>query len=158
MPEIQYDTIEFKRKYTDINEVLYWIIEQAAIGVPYCEQKFPKFSDPAEMYYYFLGKVTFHPDPPKTELIQSPGTLFEHNYFGRPGYGDCDCFVTLLISACWANGWNDLDICLYGRSKRWPSHISMAVTWEGKTYYMDLTEKVFDKERWYPLKQVIPVK
>jgi len=154
---MHYDTLVYKDKYVDINDVLYWLVEQAKLGVPYCREKFPQFQDPSEMYQYFSSRVTFHADPPKTELIQSPGTLFENNYFDIPGAGDCDCFVCLLISACWAVGWNENYICLYGRSKKWPSHISMMTVFNGREYYMDLTETAFNTERHYPLKQLIPV-
>jgi len=152
-----YETIEFRKKYTNIDEVLHWVIEQAKAGIPYCEEKFPPFADPAQMYYYFRDRVTFHNDPPGIELIQSPGTMFEDNYFGIPGAGDCDCFVTLLLSACWANGWDRTAILLYGRSNRHPSHISMCVIYDGEPYYMDLTEKKFNVERNYPYRQKLPV-
>lgn len=154
---MEYETIEFKEKYTDINEVLYWLVEQAKVGVPYCVEKFPQFKDPAEMYYYFSNRVQFHADPPATELIQSPGTLFEDNYFGIPGAGDCDCFVCLLLACGWANNWQECYIVLYGRSKKWPSHISLMIMHDGRECYMDLTESGFNTERHYPLKQLIPV-
>lgn len=152
-----YEVIEFKKKYTDINEVLYWIVEQALAGVPYCRDTFPHFDNPAEMYYYFNRRVTFHDDPQGIELIQSPYTLFEDNFFGIPGAGDCDCFVTLLLSACWANGWPYINILLYGRTKQRPSHISMCVEIGDRLYYMDLTEKKFDVERPYPYRQKLPL-
>lgn len=152
-----FETIEFKKQYTNINEVLYWLVDQAITGVPYCEEAFPEFKDPAEMYYYFRDRVTYHNDPPGVELIQSPGTMFENNYFGIPGAGDCDCFVTLLLSACWANGWDKCYILLYGRSRKHPSHISMCIEHDNRSYYMDLTEKKFDVERDYPLRQKLPV-
>lgn len=153
---MQYDTIEFTEPYEDINTVLYWLIEQAKAGVPYCEEKFPKFNDPAQMFQYFNKRVTYRNDPPKVELIQSPGTLFEANEHGISGAGDCDCFVTLLLSCAWANGWYDNYIVLYGRSKKWPSHISFMTRFNGRDYYMDLTEKRFNSERDYPLKQILP--
>lgn len=152
-----YDTIEFKRQYTTINDVLYWLVEQAKTGVPYCREHFPKFQDPQELYEYMRGRVTYHDDPPGVELIQSPGTLFEDNYFGKPGHGDCDCFVTLLLSCCWSCGFKENYILLYGRSKSHPSHISMMTVFNGKEYIMDLTEKKFNHERHYPFVQEIPV-
>jgi len=154
---MSYETIEFRRKYIDINDVLFWLVEQAWAGVPYCEDAFPKFRDPAEMYAYFKHRVIFQGDPPEIELIQSPGTLFEHNVHGRPGAGDCDCFVTLLLSDCWANDWYENYIVLYGRAKKHPSHISLMTVFDGDPYYMDLTERKFNIERIYPYKQYIPV-
>lgn len=152
-----YDVIEFREPYKNINTTLYWLVEQAKTGIPYCREAFPEFRDPAEMYQYFNGRVTYHNDPPGVELIQSPGTMFENNYFGISGAGDCDCFVTLLLSACWANGWGETYICLYGNSKKFPSHISMMIIFDGRPYYMDLTEKKFDVERDYTNKQELPV-
>jgi len=152
-----YDTIEFREPYKDINDTLYWILEQAKTGVPYCAKSFPKFADPAQMYEYFKNRVTYKNDPPGVELIQSPGTMFENNYWGSPGFGDCDCFVCLLLSCLWANDEYKNYILLYGRSKKWPSHISLATEWNGQKYYMDLTERKFDVERPYPYKQVLKV-
>jgi len=150
-------TIEFIKDYDDINDVLYWLVEQAQVGIPYCLDAFPPFKDPAEMYYYFLNRVTYHDDPIRKELIQGPCTLFEENFYGIPGAGDCDCFVTLLLASCWANGWTRVYILLYGKTKQRPTHISMCVDFDGRTYYMDLTEKKFDVERFYPYRQKLPV-
>lgn len=152
-----YDTIEFRQPYKNINETLFWLLEQAKTGVPYCKKAFPSFSDPQQMFDYLNGRVVYHNDPPGVELIQSPGTMFEKNYFGIPGAGDCDCFTTLLLACCWANGFKENYICLYGRSKKYPSHISLMTVFDGRPYYLDLTEKKFNRERNYPYKQELPV-
>ena len=109
------------------------------------------------MYEYFKNRVTYHNDPPGVELIQSPGTMFENNYWGKAGYGDCDCFVVLLLSCLWANNMNKNWILLYGRTKKWPSHISLATEFEGQDYFMDLTERKFNSERFYPFRQELKV-
>lgn len=153
LSRMDYDTIAFRQPYKDINDTLYWMVEQAKAGVPYCREAFPKFSNPIDLYNYFNARVIYHNDPPGVELIQSPGTLFENNYWGDPGAGDCDCFVTLLLSCLWANGFNKNWIVLYGRSKKYPSHISLMTEFEGEKYYLDLTEKKFNKERHYPYYQ-----
>lgn len=152
-----YDTIEFRKPYKNINETLYWLVEQAKTGVPYCVEKFPEFDNPVQMYNYFKDKVSYHNDPPGVELIQSPGTLFEKNYWGRAGAGDCDCFVVLLLSSLWANGFNRNYIMLYGRNKKYPSHISLMNDDTGEPIYLDLTEKKVNSERHYPYYQKIPV-
>lgn len=150
-----YDTIEFRQPYKDINDTLYWLVEQAKTGIPYCEATFPKMDNPAEIFYYFKNRVVYENDPPGVELIQSPGTMFENNYHGTPGAGDCDCFVTLLLSYFWSIGHYENFIMLYGRSKKWPSHISFKTVWNGTPYFLDLTEKGFDHERFYPYYQEI---
>lgn len=152
-----YDTIELRKPYKNINEVLFYIVEQAKIGVNYCKNSAPKFNDPQKLFNYYNHRVIYKNDPPNTELIQSAGTLFENNFHGIPGAGDCDCFATLLLSSLWANGMNENYIVLYGRSKRHPSHISIMTVFNGNDFYLDLTEKKFNTERHYPFKQLIPV-
>lgn len=150
-----YDTYEFKESYKDINTTLYWLVEQAKAGIDYCKRQFPAFSSPIEMFYYLKPRVTFHKDPPGTELIQSPGTMFENNYHGVPGAGDCDCFVTLLLACAWANGWPGSKIVLTGNRKRSPSHIYVIQEWNGEQIILDLTEPSPNSERQYKYKQVL---
>lgn len=152
-----FDTIEFRQKYTNINEVLYWLVEQAKTGVDYCAENFPKFDTPIDLYNYLVLRVTYKNDPPGVELIQSPGTLFENNFFGVPGAGDCDCFCTLLLATLWANDMNENYIILYGRSKSHPSHISIKAIWNGEPIFLDLTERRVNHERHYPLFQEVKV-
>jgi len=154
---VEFEVITLKQPYTDINEVLYWLVEQAKAGIPYCKDTFPKFDDPVQVYEYFKHRVTFVQDPGGIELLQHPYTLFENNFHGRSGAGDCDCFVILLLSVLWANSINNNYILLYGNSKRNPSHISLACDFEGQMMYLDLTESRFDTERIYKYRQMVKV-
>lgn len=154
---MSYEVIEFKDKYTDINATLYWLVEQAKAGVDYCRENFPEFSNPVEMYNYLKARTRFMNDPTGIELIQHPFTLFENNFHGREGYGDCDCFTTLLLSCLWANGWFENYIMLYGNSTRYPSHIACMTVFEGEEIFLDLTEPKVNSERHYKYFQEIPV-
>lgn len=154
---MNYSTIEFKQKYKDINVTLYWLVEQAKEGIEYCDLNFPKFNNPVEMYYYLKARTRFENDPTGTELIQSPGTLFENNMHGQSGLGDCDCFSTLLLSCLWANGWFENYIMLYGNKKICPSHIAIETVVNGETVFLDLTQSKPNSERFYKYYQKIPV-
>ena len=152
-----YQSYQFKQKYKDINDVLYWIVEQAKVGIPYCKDKFPHWEDPRQMFYYLKNLVTFKNDPPGTELLQGPYTLFEDNYHGylSSGAGDCDCFSILLLSCIWAQNWKGAKIILAGNKKSAPSHIYIEIPWKGENIILDLTESKPDQEREYKYYQAL---
>ena len=149
-----YSTIVFKERYKDINQTLYWLVEQAKEGVPYICDKFPKFDTPYQMWNYVKPMLTYKNDPPGVELIQNPHTLFEDNYYGygKSGSGDCDCFTTLTIALAVCNDW-PVEIVLAGRGKTDPSHIYALVDW----IVIDFTESNPNQERIYPYVQELPV-
>lgn len=143
--------IQFKENYKSLDKTIFWIIEQAKAGAPYMKQ-FPKFKNPCKIFSYFKKITTFHSDPPGIELIQHPHTLFEENYHGISGAGDCDCFSTLLLSYCIANKL-PCDIILYGNSRKYAKHIAIDIM--GVT--IDLTSPSCNFERPYKYSQKIPV-
>ena len=146
-----------KVPYTDINATMRGIREQIIDSIDYCCQNMPRYRDPEQMFYALQGMTTYKNDPPQTELLQTVPTLLCNNYWGIPGAGDCDCFTILAVTMCLAQGWNDQEIILVGRSKLAPVHIYSVVYFDGKRYALDLTNKIFNVERKYKYSQALKV-
>ena len=87
-----------KIPYTDINAVMRGIRTQVIDSLEYCVNEMPSFDHPEQMFNTLRNMVKYKNDPPGIELLQSVPTLFEDNFWGRPGMGDCDCFTILLLS------------------------------------------------------------
>lgn len=138
---------------TDINQTMKGIHTQVCDSLEYCVNNMPTYDNPRQMYYGLLSMVKYKNDPPGIELLQSVPTLFDNNYWGISGRGDCDCFSILVLSLCVAHGWMDQRIVLAGRSKVYPVHIFTQVKHNGTWYTMDLTYKLFDAHRSYPFYQ-----
>lgn len=143
--------------YTDINATMKGIRIQVIDSLDYCVNEIPKFRDPEQMFQVLKSMVTYKNDPPGVELLQSVPTLFEENYHGIRGAGDCDCFSILVLACCVANGWNDQRIILAGRNKIAPVHIWTQVKFNGKWYDMDLTQPLFNTTRNYKFIQSLDV-
>lgn len=144
--------------YKNINQVLKGIRTQIIDSVQFCFDNIPVMENPQELFNYLKERVTFKHDPENIELLQTAETLFTNNFHGTIGAGDCDCFVILATACFIAQGWGHIDIVLAGRNKSAPVHIYNYITWNGHTYTFDLTEPRFNKERPYPLVQVLPIK
>lgn len=143
--------------YTDINATMRGIRTQVIDSLDYCVNELPKFDNPEQMFNVLKTMVTYKNDPPDTELLQSVPTLFNNNYWGIRGAGDCDCFSILVLSCCIANGWNKQRIVLAGRSKIAPVHIWTEVYYNGKWFIMDLTQSIFNTKRAYKFYQYLNV-
>ena len=143
-------------EYKTLEDVLFQIGKISRKGVSYMARKVPAFVTSAEQLFYYLSSITdYRDDPPNTELLQSPQSLFEKNYWGVPGTGDCDCFTIMSISALVALGYspNRLEIVLAGNTRNTPKHIYLKV--DGKPF--DLTNAFYNYERNYPYLQHIPL-
>lgn len=148
-----------KRKYVDINDTLREIKTQIIDGLPYALKKCPRFSNPKQLFDWFNDRVNYKNDPKNIELLQClPTLLTENNFHGRKGAGDCDCFTIGEITLMIAQNWDDINVVLAGRSLKCPVHIYAEIKWNGRWYTMDLTNKKFDKERFYKYTQRIPVR
>jgi hypothetical protein len=135
--------------YTDINATMEGIRTQVLDSLFYCKNEMPRFKDPESMFNNLRQMITYKNDPPGVELLQTVGTLFNDNYHGIPGAGDCDCFSILVLSMCAVHGWNDQRIILAGRTKLAPVHIWTQVKFNGVWYDMDLTQTYFNTSRKY---------
>lgn len=123
----------------------------------FCIDNIPQFNTPAELWKYLKSAVSYKNDPPGIELLQTAQTLFEENYWGIPGAGDCDCFSILVLASCMVQGWKDQRIVLAGRSKIAPVHIWTEVKFNGTWYSMDLTQPYFNTVRKYKYIQYLNV-
>jgi hypothetical protein len=143
--------------YTDINATMRGIRTQVIDSLNYCANEMPSFNDPETMFKALKNMITYKNDPPGVELLQSVPTLFENNYWGKRGAGDCDCFSILVLSMCVVHGWNTQQIVLAGRSKLAPVHIWTRVCFENQWFDMDLTEPYFNQRRNYKFVQYLNV-
>jgi hypothetical protein len=143
--------------YKNINQVMYYLRKQIIDSVEWCYNNIPVCSDPKELFYTLKKDVTFKDDPEGDELLQTAETLFDNNYHGRSGHGDCDCFTILAIASFIAQGWGHMDIVLAGRNNSAPVHIYAYIKFRGENFTFDLTEPNFNQERYYQLKQVLPI-
>jgi hypothetical protein len=143
--------------YTDINATMEGIRTQVLDSLYFCKNDMPRFTDPESMFNNLRQMITYKNDPPGVELLQTAGTLFNSNYHGIPGAGDCDCFSILVLAMCAVHGWNDQKIILAGRTKLAPVHIWTQVKFGGKWYDMDLTQTYFNTSRKYKYIQKINI-
>lgn len=146
-----------KIPYTDINAVMRGIRTQVIDSIDYCVNQMPSFESPEQMFNTLRNMVKYKNDPDGIELLQSVPTLFEDNFWGVSGMGDCDCFSILLLSMNVANGFNEQQIVLAGRSKLSPVHIWVRVKFKGCWYDMDLTQQFFNTKRKYKYCQYLNV-
>lgn len=142
-------------QYPNLQEALLFFKAQVLDSVKYCFDNTPKFDTPEELFNYLKIRTTYKNDPKGRELFQSSQTLFDNNYHGIVGAGDCDCFTLTCLACCIANDWYKIGIVLAGRSSIKPSHIYQYIDWKGTRYYMDLTNKIFNQTRYYPYTQEI---
>jgi len=146
----------YQYEYVSLNDVLNKIVQQAKKDVSWMAKQIPANVDNAQNLYYYLQSVTtYRDDPPQTELIQSPKSLFTKNWYGVSGMGDCDCFSCLTICALVAIGYSlkDINIILVGRKPKEAVHIYIEV--EGIPF--DLTNTFFGETRGYTFFQKIPI-
>lgn len=150
---------KLKRKYKDINDTLRLIKRQVIDGLDYALEDCPQFSSPSQLFNWFMVRTKYKDDPKNIELIQCLPTLLTfNNEHGIPGRGDCDCFTTGLLTLLIANDYEDINVVLAGRTSKCPVHIWCEVKYNGKWYALDRTNGAFDKTRYYPLTQRIPVR
>jgi hypothetical protein len=143
--------------YTDINATMKGIRTQVIDSIEYAQNNLPRFKNPEQMFNVLKQMTTYRNDPPGVELLQSVGTLFENNYWGVSGAGDCDCFSILVLTCCLVNGWNNQEIILAGRSRLAPVHIWTRVKFKGRWYDVDLTQPYINSVRPYKFTQALPV-
>jgi len=148
--------MKLKIPYKSLAHTLKMIKRQALESIPYVRSNIPKGMDTKEIFDYLKERVTYKHDPKGIELVHTPKSLFEDNFHGKPGYGDCDDFTTLGIAALKASGIPEakIDVVLTGRKKYTPRHIYLAV--DGTPF--DLTNDQLGEERKYPYKQSINIR
>jgi len=146
-----------KYQYIDIDDTLAQLMNQSYESLSYAAKICPRFETPEQLFNWLKHNTSFHSDPPGTELLQTMPTLFEENYHGVPGAGDCDCFVITAIACMKVNGWDDIAIVLCGRNRDTPVHIYNAVLDNGQWKAFDLTNTYYGEERTYPFRQTLRI-
>jgi hypothetical protein len=148
-----------KMPYPGLSQSLKYLKIQILDSLPFANQFVPKFNDPKALFYWLKAHTTYINDPTGIELFQTMPRMFGiNNFHGIKGAGDCDCFTIATIAAALSQNWNDLGIVLVGRSPLNAVHIYTYIIFDGQKYYLDLTNKDFDYQRFYPFYQEIKFK
>jgi hypothetical protein len=142
-----------KYKYKSLLDILQQIRNLAYQDISYMKSILDPNLNPEQLFSVLKANTTFVNDPPNTELIQRPKTLFENNFHGIPGAGDCDCFTTTVIASCLALNYPEkkIKIVLAGRHKKEAVHIYNNVY--NKPF--DLCQPFYDMKRNYAFYQVL---
>jgi len=96
---------------------------------------------PEDLFIFLKYKTSYMKDPKEFELLQSMQSLFEDNYHGVPGMGDCDCLTITGAASLYAIG-SPYNLILAG-NKSSPSHIFLKIS--GSNEYFDLTRNNFNE-------------
>lgn len=106
-----------------------------------------------ELFSILKRNTSYKDDPPGIELLQSMPALFNNNYHGRPGAGDCDCLSITMAACCEVCGFH-WSFVLAGNGKNATHVFVEASDYYGKYYICDLTEP-FNVLRPYKKYQVL---
>lgn len=155
----QFDTIQFKEQYKDLDTTLYWLVQQAITSIPYCQKKWGENNSLQKIWTIGNQNLIYKNDAKNIEQIQSVGTMFENNIHNIEGAGDCDCFTVFTIAMLLANGYNsnNINIFLQGRNKKMPVHVLTMYEKDKEKYYFDFTEPIFNKKRKYNYFDIVPI-
>lgn len=140
-----------KMPYPGLTKTLKYLKIQAIESIPFAAEKCPMFTNPRDLFYWLKTWLRYENDPEKTELLQTMQTMWDNG-----GRGDCDCFVITTIACLYVMGFPSTDVILVGRKPSNAVHIYTQVIYKGEPYILDLTNSLYDYERSYPYKQVLP--
>lgn len=150
--------MNYKIPYPSLEKSLGHLKIQVLDSIYYCKNWLPSYvNDPDEIFNYCKNRIIYKKDG-KNEVFQTAQTMFENNYHGIKGAGDCDCFTILLLACFCAKNYKDFGIVLAGRNPHNAVHIYAYCIYNGNKYYLDLTNECFNFERYYPYKQEIKFK
>ena len=151
--------MKLKKKYKDLNETLLYLKKQAREGISYCYDITEGINSPEELFNYLKMITIYRSDPPGTELLQTPQTLFENNSHGESGAGDCDDFAILSLACLYClDSRLRLFVTLAGNTNVSPSHVYVSLIKGGTLYSFDLTTATFNTERKYKFTQFLECK
>jgi len=154
-----YTTIEFKKKYKDLNDTLFWLCRQAKESIDYCSFRWGSNNTIDTIWTIGKQNLIYKNDKKGIEQIQSVGTLMENNIHSIQGAGDCDCFTVFTIAMLLANNYKKENIYIYlqGRNKKSPSHVLTMFTKNNKNIYIDFTEPHLNMKRSYKYFDIVPI-
>jgi hypothetical protein len=138
--------MDIRVPYKDINQTLNGIHRQVVDSLDYCANNMPIYPDPQSMFYGLKQLIKYHNDP----------TLFENNWWGIPGAGDCDCFSILVLSMACVHNFGPQRIVLCGRSRIAPVHIFTQLKVNGDWKTLDLTRPLYNTHKPYKFYQHLP--
>lgn len=144
--------------YKNLADTLIQLKNQAIESIPYCYELTSEIDTPEQLFEYLKSITQFHRDPPGIELLQTAKTLFENNYHGIPGAGDCDCFTVLSLASLYSIGKTNLFTIVAGQSEKSPSHIYAGFFENGTFYDFDLTTDYFNLSRPYKYRKILKTK
>ena len=145
-----------KQPYKNLYHTIQMLGKQIEYSIPYAETFCPIDTTPKELFWILKQNTTYKNDPPGVELLQSMPSLFEDNYWGIPGAGDCDCF-TIATAACCLVSNIPVRLVVVGNSTQAPSHIYCEVYDNGKWTPFDLVNSYYGHTKEYTYKRVINV-
>ena len=135
------------------------ILRQAHRDTGFVQRLFDYNGDLDSLFRQMKSKLTYTDDPDGVELVQRPRTLLTKlNELGGKGYGDCDDFTTLAVSAAMAFN-IPCSIVLAGRSPKNPVHV-YAMMYDrnyDRWRRFDLTAPGMDLSNKYKYEQYIKV-
>ena len=146
--------MKYKIKYKSLEQTLKALQNQARESIPDSYQLTDGINNPQDLFYYLKTLVTYKNDPPGIELIHSVNSLFNDNFHGEPGSGDCDCFTVLSLACLHCLNIHPY-IVLAGNQKENPTHIYASGLFRKKYFTFDLTQTFFDQERKYKFRQIL---
>lgn len=143
-----------KYRYKSLTDTIIQIKNQAVESIPFCYEITEGISSPEQLFYFLKTLVTYKNDPPGIELVHTVESLFEKNFHGEPGSGDCDDFTVLSLACLYTLGITPF-IVLSGNQKDHPTHIYVTFLKDGNYFVFDLTQTYFNQERKYKFNQIL---
>lgn len=137
-----------KVKYVDLNHTIKAMGRQISDSLDYAAEFVPVGMTPANLFWMLKSVTTYKSDPPGTELLQSMPSLFENNFWGKSGYGDCDCFSITAAACCKVLGIS-CRLVLVGNSPKAPSHVYVEVKDKGNWVPFDLVNTFYGETKKY---------
>ena len=148
--------MKMKIPYKNIGHTIDMMGRQIEESLDFAEDFVPANCTPKELFWILRQNTTYRNDPPGVELLQSMPSMFEDNYWGIPGAGDCDCFTITAVACCVAAG-IPCRIVIVGNSSAAPSHVYCEVLDEGKWVPFDLVNPYYGETKNYTNKKIINV-
>jgi len=133
---------------TSIDQTIKGMRTQTAASLKYARLWLNGERDPQRIFYLLKASTTYKSDPKNIELLQKMETLFENNYWGISGAGDCDCF-SIAFAACMQVVNIESRFVLAGRTPNVWVHVYNAIFFRGEWMAVDLTCSNFNVERPY---------
>ena len=148
--------MRMKIPYKNIGHTIQMMGKQIEQSLDYASDFTPSNTTPKELFWILRQNTTYKNDPRGVELLQSMPSMFEDNYHGTPGAGDCDCFTIAAVACCKAAG-IACRIVIVGNNPTAPSHVYAEVLDDGQWTPFDLVNPYYGETKDYAYKKIINV-